>query len=155
VARYRGEYETARRYLTDSLKFCRELADRSGTAITLLNLGTVHRLTGRFEEARAALTEAAALSQEVDNNRVLAWCVKETGHLLCAQGDFRRGIAFISSSENLRAILGMTYNPADPEELERDTARGRAALEENEYAAAWTDGRLWSFEEAYGHVVNF
>jgi len=154
VARYRGEYENALTYLRESLVICRNIADRSGTAITLLNLGTVYRLSGRFDETRNALTEAAAISQEVNNNRVLAWCVKETGHFACAQGDFRHGIAYLSSSENLRTILGMTYNPADPEELDRDTAQGRSALTEAEYAQAWIEGRLWSFEEAYRRVMQ-
>jgi predicted ATPase/DNA-binding SARP family transcriptional activator len=87
VARYQDDLATAETLLKDALQICREFSDRTGVAEALLNLGTVYRLTGRHEASRAALGEAVTVATEAGEKRLLAWCVKELGHITCAEGE--------------------------------------------------------------------
>jgi predicted ATPase/DNA-binding SARP family transcriptional activator len=140
VACYRGDLVSARSLFQEDLALCRSLANRSGAAIALLNLGTVERMAVRFGPARESLREAVTLALEVGDRRALAWCVKGLGHLACAEGDFGMGVLLLAASESLRATLGISFKPADPEGLERDTRLARAALGEFAFDAAWTAG---------------
>jgi non-specific serine/threonine protein kinase len=152
VARYRGDLATAIRLLEESMENCRAISDRSG-AITLLNLGTVHRLSGRFATARAHLEEATTMCYDVDNRRALAWCFKEIGHLLCAEGNYRQGLELLSASESLRLSLGITFHPADPEALSQEVLKARAALTEDEFSNAWSLGSRLTFKQAYAKAI--
>jgi len=154
VARYRNDLATARTLLEESLVICRELSDISGIAITLLNLGTVMRLEGGFAEARSALSEATALAIRVDNQRALAWCVRELGHLACAEADYATGVRLLGAAEALRHALGMSFNPADPDELAQSLDQARIALGEAAFFAAWPPEENLSLEEACGRAVR-
>lgn len=154
TARYRGDLPAARRLLEDSLTICRDLADKSGTAITLLNLGAVARLEGTFAEAHTALQEAAQLAFEADTRRALAWCVRERGHLACAEQDFENGLRLLHAAENLRTALGMSFNPADPNELKRSLAAARTSLGDAVFATRWTALGGVSADAAYRFAID-
>jgi predicted ATPase/DNA-binding SARP family transcriptional activator/Tfp pilus assembly protein PilF len=155
VARYRGDYPTALRLLQEDLVICQELSDRTSIAISLLNLGTVHRLERRFAEAHLVLSEALTLVSEAESRRAFAWCVKEIGHLACAEAEFSVGVRLLAASEGLRHTLGMSFKPADPDELERDTAQAQAVLGKEHYTAAWDRGIALSFAEASAEASDF
>lgn len=155
VARYRGELLPARTLMEESLTLCRELSDRSGTAITLLNLGTVHLLDGRFREARALLKEAIAMTFEVDNKRALAWCVKEFGHLACAEKRYASGIRLLSASESMRKRLGMSFHPADPEQLTRDAEMARSFVGDEAFDRIWQEGTALSATDAFVEALRY
>lgn len=148
VARYRGELMAARDLLGQALSEHQKLGDRHRVAISQLNLGTVNRLDGQYGDALAALTQATTLALEIDDRRVQAWCIKEIGHLACAEGRFEQGMRLLSASESLRKALGISFSPADPDELDRDTALGKAALGDAGFAAAWTAGGALSATDA-------
>jgi tetratricopeptide (TPR) repeat protein len=154
TARYRGDMRTARALLEQSLAICRDLADKSGTAISLLNLGAVARLEGRFDAAHNALKEAALLAIESDSKRALAWCARERGHLACAEHAFETGTRLLAAAEDLKLALGMSFNPADPEELTQCSAQARAALGNSAFDALWTSSGHLPLAEAYRKVTT-
>ena len=154
TARYRGDLRTARALLEQSLAICRDLADKSGTAISLLNLGAVARLEGSFDTAHTALEEATLLAIESDSKRALAWCARERGHLACAEHAFETGMRLLAAAEDLKLALGMSFNPADPEELTQCSAQARVALGDSAFDALWTSGMLLPLAEAYRKVTT-
>lgn len=153
TARYRGELPAARRLLEQSLAICRDLEDKSGTAITLLNLGAVARLEGHFDAAHTALEEAALLAKEADSRRVLAWCARERGHLACVEQEWEVGIRLLAAAEALRLALGMSFNPADPAELNQRCLEARAVLGESLFDTLWAENSAFPPGEAYARVV--
>ena len=154
VARYGGDLKAALALLRQALAEHRELGDRPRTAISLLNIGTVERIAGRRDEAASALRQATALALEIDDRRVQTWCIKETGHLLCAGRHWVEGVRLLSASESLRQTLGMSFSPADPGELSRDVPLARSALGEAEYEAAWRAGGRWDIQQACAWAVE-
>ncbi|MEO7715579.1 MAG: BTAD domain-containing putative transcriptional regulator [Capsulimonas sp.] len=148
VARYRGDLEAARDLLHQALSEHQKLGDRHRMAISQLNIGTVNLIDHRYADSRSALAQAMKLSVEIDDRRVQAWCVKELGHLTCAEGHFEPGVRLLSASESLRTTLGISFSPADPEQLAADTARAKAALGDATFAAAWAAGGALSASDA-------
>ncbi len=154
VARYRGDLGAARALLHQALAEHRELGDRPRTAISLLNIGTVERIARRGDEAASALTQATALALEIDDRRVQTWCVKETGHLMCAERRWATGVRLLSASEGLRRTLGMSFSPADPGELSRDVSLARSALGDTGFEAAWQAGCGWDIRQACAQATQ-
>jgi Predicted ATPase len=154
IARYRGDYDAAKRLLEEDLEICRALGSRSHTAVSLLNLGTVQRLRGDLAAAGDALRQATELARAVDDRRALAWCLKESGHLAAARGDYPAAVRLLAASENQRRALGMTFKPADPEALETDRDRARAALGRAAFEALWTEGETLPLPAACAEALT-
>jgi predicted ATPase/DNA-binding SARP family transcriptional activator len=154
VARYRGDLTAAHDLLNQSLLEQQELLNRPGIAIALLNLGTVKRLTERFADARASLSEATRLAVSVGDRRVLAWCIKELGHLACAEGNMASGVRLLAAAESMRLALNFSFKPAGPTELARDIGLARVALGDAAVDAAWTGGLLLSREAAVAEALS-
>ena len=152
VARYRGELATARDLLSQALSEQQKLGDRRRVAISQLNIGTVNRIDGRYADSLSALTQAITLALEFDDRRVQAWCVKELGHLACAEDRFEAGVRLLSASESMKTALGISFSPADPEQLDGDAARAKSALGDAAFAAAWAAGAALSTAEAIEEV---
>ena len=66
-----GEYETARRYLSDSLSMGQELAYHRGVTQSLSALGNVACAQGQYQDARDHFLEALALTREVNATPVI------------------------------------------------------------------------------------
>jgi predicted ATPase/DNA-binding SARP family transcriptional activator len=140
VARYRGEYADALAHLQAAREISRELSDHSGMALVAMNLATTHRMLGEYAAARSSLREGARLAVEAGERRLFPWCARELGHLTCAEGDHRNGVRLLAAAESQRHSLGISFKPADPDELEKTAAQARTALGEQGFAAAWAVG---------------
>jgi tetratricopeptide (TPR) repeat protein len=74
----RGEMERALALGEESFSIYRELGDRSGMALALINLGDVARERGE-ERANASYEEALGLYQELGNERGVARALEHLG----------------------------------------------------------------------------
>ncbi|MES2462483.1 MAG: tetratricopeptide repeat protein [Armatimonadota bacterium] len=140
VARYQNDYQTALSAFHESRETSRELGDRSAMALTSLNLGTIHRLKGHYTSSRSFLNEAIRYGVEAGERRLFPWCIRELGHVACAQNEYALGVRLLAAAESQRLSMGISFKPADPEELDRTAAQARAAIGEIEFGAAWAVG---------------
>jgi predicted ATPase/DNA-binding SARP family transcriptional activator len=154
VARYCGDMTKAKILLEEDLVLCRDLSDRSGVAIALLNIATVSRLAGRLDDAGTALYEALGLASNVHNRRAVAWCIKETGHLMCAKKSFAIAVKILAASESLRTTIGISFKPADPGELNSDSSAARSAIGIEKYDVAWTEGSSLTYDQTVAEALN-
>jgi len=155
VARYRDDLETAERLFDEALALFRHNSNRSGIAITMLDIGTVRRLMGSYSEARALFGEALRICHELGERVAFSWCVKEIGHLACAEEDLRTGVFLLSASERLRISVGITFHPADPAALNQDILSAREMLPDGEFSSAWEQGSRLSFDQAYEAAMDW
>jgi predicted ATPase len=140
VSRYQEDYQTAVSLFHESLETGRELGDRSAMALTSLNLGTINRLKGHYTSARSFLNEAIRYAVEAGERRLFPWCVRELGHVACAQKEYALGVRLLAAAESQRLSMGISFQPADPEELDRTAAKARASMGEIAFGAAWAVG---------------
>ena len=64
-----------------------------------------------------------------------------------------RAVQLLGAAEALRDRLGVPLQVADRREWDRSTAAARAKLEEATVAAAWSQGRTLSLEQALTYAI--
>ena len=93
LLRGRGEPETARTFLDESLSLYRSLGDKTGAMRVLLDLGiSVHKV-GDHEQGRAYLKESLELARELGDRRQEGAVLNIFGELARLDGDYRRAAA--------------------------------------------------------------
>jgi len=113
----RREYENARHYVEEGLKFCKGIGDQAALASLLSNLAYVARMQGRLEEARQIYQEAAAMFDALGEPLGRAWADDFEGDVARQQGDLDAAEALyekaLATFENLKYHWGLGSCLAD------------------------------------------
>jgi predicted ATPase/DNA-binding XRE family transcriptional regulator len=72
LARYQGDFASARRLFEEGLALRRALGDKKGIAASLNSLGTIAWNTGDYATARSLYAESLAVRQELGNKQAIA-----------------------------------------------------------------------------------
>jgi tetratricopeptide (TPR) repeat protein len=139
VARYQGKYETARSLLREGIRL-RDQQHGAATPVNILNLGVVERLDHHYAESLGMIGEAADETLVSGETRVMAWCVKEMGHLAVDLRLYSIGMQLLSCAERMREEIGMSFKPFGPQDIERDRAAAFQHLGEMGAEANWALG---------------
>jgi predicted ATPase/class 3 adenylate cyclase len=148
VARHEGDYERAMALLTESLARARQSGDRYTIAMRLMNLGLTALDQGDTEQAGALCREGLALCQELRNQRGIAWCLGTLAGVAGAEGRAEQAARLLGAVAGRLAVIGGALLPGFHQNLERRVATARAALGEDDFAAAWEAGRAMTLEQA-------
>jgi tetratricopeptide (TPR) repeat protein len=129
--RFRGNYESARRWSTLTLEACREERDQAATAAALSNLADAALLLGDHREARALLREAGGIFAELNDGDSQAWCGNHLGDVALGCGEIAEARRlYEEAAERFRELgngWGMARSACD---------LGHLACEEGSFAAA-------------------
>ena len=68
----RGDYETALRYLEQSLDLTREIGDRSGICVTLFNMGNIHYQNNDQQKAEMHWVKTYQIAREIGEAQALS-----------------------------------------------------------------------------------
>ncbi|MFQ5808876.1 MAG: tetratricopeptide repeat protein, partial [Armatimonadota bacterium] len=153
VAERQGDYAAAQALLEESLETKRNLGDKVGVASSLLNLGVVARSRGDGGRARELFEESLAIRRELGEAPGIAECLEELGGISGAQGEPEVAARLLGASEALREAIKAPVPPDDREEYDSDVATVRAAMDEAAFAAAWSEGRAMTMEEAIAYAL--
>jgi tetratricopeptide (TPR) repeat protein len=154
VVRDQGEHGAARALLEESLAIQREVGDKLGIAQSLYGLGTVAGDQGEYGAARALLEESLAIYRELGIKQGIAPNLEGLAALAVAQGQSERAARLYGAAEGLREAIGAPLPPAKRAEHDRSVAAVRTALGEQEFAAAWAEGRTMSIEQAVTYALE-
>jgi tetratricopeptide (TPR) repeat protein len=66
-----GEYETALKYLTQSLAIQQQIGDKAGLCATLFNMGHIHAQNGQIQEAVSAWVISYLIAKPMNLAQVL------------------------------------------------------------------------------------
>ncbi len=113
MAHIRGEYESARRYLTASAERCEAVGDRWGLANALSSLCLSVRRQGAFEEARRFGLESLAIRRDLGDRRGIASSQNNVGLVLCAQGEYTAAEVALRESLDICREIGHTVGAAN------------------------------------------
>lgn len=136
VALYQGQYAAARTLLREGLALQSQHQFIWQNSLSF-NSAVVERMDGHFPEALRLLSIAVGLSVSHGERRMLAWCVKEAGHLAAALGLHALCLCLLSCAETQRVSIGMSFKPLGPSEIARDQSAAVLALGAAD-AAAYT-----------------
>ena len=148
AARGLGQYERAEALALESLALRREQGDLRGIAETTNNLGLAASAQGRYERAVALFKEGLRLSREVGDMLRLLEAMAGLAWAAAALGQPRRAALLGAAVEAERKRLAMPAPILMRTERDRAIEAMRAALGEEAFAAAWTEGQGTTLTEA-------
>jgi non-specific serine/threonine protein kinase len=148
LAQLRGDWEHAAALCRESLarsrprRYTREMA----RSLYLLGRGEIYR--GDLEAARTLLAESVTLYQVAGRSLGVAECLESLASLATAEGEPLRAARCLGAAEALRDAAGAPLPPSERPEYVAIITAIRAGCSEEMFAAAWTEGRAMSLEEA-------
>ena len=116
-ARFRGDFDTARRAYEDGLAAGIEAGDKSGTALSNRGLGLVSMQMGDLDAARVYFDAGLAISRELDDRYGIAMSLSFLGDLSRTEGNypnakpfFQEAVDLFRSLENRTAVSDALNN---------------------------------------------
>jgi hypothetical protein len=103
---------------------------------------------GDHVAARTSLKESLIIRQELGNRRDMAASLVGLAGVAAAQGQLELSARLLAATSALLETIGGRLDAADHTVSERTTATVRANLREDQFAAAWSEGRALSLEQA-------
>ena len=103
---YRGDYPRGLECLTECLQIQEALGDDMGIAITLGNIGNIHRDLGEHDQALAHHQRALSISERVHDSTGIAVALNNMGGNYEARGDYARAIDHYMRSLRIKERLG-------------------------------------------------
>ena len=148
VAWRRGEYRRAGAVCEESLAIFRELRVPQGVAMASCALGLVAWRLGDQRRATSLLTEGLTQAWTVGDREWIGVALNYLASVACDQHDYRRAARLLAATEAIWSALGAAPWPTSRADHERAVRAARSALGEDEFQAAWAEGRVMTLEQA-------
>jgi non-specific serine/threonine protein kinase len=155
AAQLRGAYDRAVQIHHESLACFQALGDQHfGLPLAYHSLGETALGLGRLDEAAGWLAQGLALSQTLFNQASMSWCLAGLGSVAALDEKPERAARLWGVAERLRQAIGCRPPPAGRVIYERALAVARAQLDEEAFAAAWTQEHAMSLEQAIAYALG-
>jgi tetratricopeptide (TPR) repeat protein len=152
LARAKGDYEQARRYLEESLAWARERNFSWAIASGLVSLGHVACEQGDFTRATALYRESLGLYRTMRNPAALAWCLEGVAVAVAAAGEHERAARLCGAVASLRTAAGAAQAAEWPP-FARTQEAARHTLGEDRFAGAYAAGYALAPEQAIADAL--
>jgi len=154
IARLEDDYAAARSFYEESLALRRKLGDTRGIGVTLANLGFVVLRQGDDQQAAIYFGESLPLFQQLGNTNCLVACLTGFAGVFGRQTRPERAARLFGAAEALRETFHLRLEYVDRIEEDRHIAAVRAQLDEATFAAAWSEGRAMTLEQANEYALE-
>lgn len=151
-----GDHDRAVARFEESLVLNRELGDRRGIALCFTCLGMTELSRGDRERAAAPLEEALRQLQDRGDRVGIATGLLGLAGVALSRGRPARAARLWGAAEALREAIGLPLTPfvRSHYDYEGDLAAARAGLDEQSFAAAWSEGRAMTPEQATEYALS-
>ncbi len=102
----RGDYDTALKYLEQSLKIRREIGDRAGEGVTLNNMATAAHARGDYDTALKFLEQDLKIGREIGDRAGEGTTLSNIGQIYKARGDYDTALKYLEQSLKIRREIG-------------------------------------------------
>ncbi len=109
---------------------------------------------GEYQQAQALFEASLTLFQEIGLKRGVVECLAGLVGLLADQGQPGRAAQLLSAAEAAMSALGAAWWPADQIEYDRNLSTIRAALAEDSFDEAWTEGQTLELEVVVTQLIE-
>ena len=154
ILRGAGDDDAALREDARALEISREIGSRALLSTALVNPSHIHLRRGRATMARAMLAESERLFAQLGDAWGRAYCLVGLGGVAIAEGRAARGAASLGAADAWFAERGIRIQDPDRAEFERYVANARGALDEAAFAAAWSEGKALSLDDAIALALS-
>jgi predicted ATPase len=148
VARYNGDYLAASVHYEHSLVLRRKLEDTQGIAASLLGLGHTTQISGDYAAAAKMYRESLSILRTSVDALGIANSFEAFAALASEQENTLRGVLLWGAAEAIREEIRSPMPASIRPRYVRQVSEARGCLTEHAFAAAWTEGREMSMEQA-------
>ncbi|GAA2105824.1 BTAD domain-containing putative transcriptional regulator [Actinomadura alba] len=141
VARREGDLDTAEKHLRAWLPWLRDVGGAPGIAFILAELGFVAELRGDAEAALSLQMEGLESARSTCDPRAIALALEGLAGARALAGHHDDAARLLGTAAATREGVGAPLPPAERGDVDRVTARARAALGEAAFAAEFAHGR--------------
>ncbi|HEY6542403.1 MAG TPA: tetratricopeptide repeat protein, partial [Ktedonobacteraceae bacterium] len=143
-----GDPVSARALAEKSVALYKEMGHRHGTAKSLAVVGKALAAEGNFIGARTYYEQSLAISSALSEKWVVAVYLVELGEVVVGQQQIQWAAQLWGASEVLREASGIPVPLVEQADYEHAVSAARASLGEQAFAAAWSQGRMMTAEQA-------
>jgi predicted ATPase/DNA-binding CsgD family transcriptional regulator len=154
--RNQGDHERAKGLAERALTISREIGERQATTSALYTLAILAQAEGEDERAKDLFEEGLKLSAELGNEADVAHCLEGLASMYGAEGKIVRAARLWGAEEALLEKLeDAVYTYVPDRALHRSrVAAASSQLDEAAWAAAWTEGRVMSPQQAVEYALE-
>ena len=154
--RDRGDHARAKPLAERALSLSREVGERQAISAALYTLATLAQAERDHERARELLKEGLTSSAELGNDADVAHCLEGLASVAGDEGLIARAARLWGAEEALLEKLeAAVYTYVPDRSLHRGrVAAARARLGEDEFAAAWAEGREMTSDRAVQYALD-
>src|SRR6266480_7243552 len=133
----------------ETLALFRETGHRQGISLSLCLLAKVEAKQGNYQAAHKAYEQSlATASRGMDDMGLVASCLEGLAAAVAAQGELTWAARLWGAAEVHREVIGAPLPPVDHAAYQDSIAAARSQLGDKTFAAAWTEGRAMTPEQA-------
>jgi non-specific serine/threonine protein kinase len=154
LAERQGDHALALSSDEERLAISRELADEHGIAESLGNLGKAARRRGDFSASRALLVESLSIRRKLGDAADIAESLESMATLELALLQNERAMRLWGAAHALRAKTAVPLPPSDREEYQRKIAAALAAIGQDAFNDAWSQGEVMAVDEAIAYALR-
>lgn len=153
IAHWNKHYTRAETYYWESYALYQRLGYKAMLAMVLQKLGFVTLRKGHTAAAAAHFAESFGLAQEMSRTRSIAVCLAGLGSVAAQRGEYVQATRLLSMTTALFEATGCVLELMDRLDYDHYVALVRAQLGSAAFAAAWTDGRAITQDQAINEAL--
>lgn len=156
AAEVESNHEETRLRWKEALAIYRELGDVRNIARVLPSLGIITLTHHDVEEAARYFEEGLAMVRDIRYKTIIFFHLMGLAAVATHRGHLRRAAKLFGASEALQETGGFSLAALSSSEYDYEGYLDlvRAGLEDEEFEAAWTEGRMMSIEDATEYALG-
>jgi predicted ATPase/DNA-binding CsgD family transcriptional regulator len=151
-----GDLERASMLSEEGLVLFREIRDVQGIGHSLNNLGLNAVMLHDYDGAATFMRENLRVAREADYKLAIQYSLFGLGMVAAAAGQPARAARLWGAEEAMREVFGIQITPLAYSTTDYDSYVATARLQQDEaaFAAAWSEGRAMTTEEAVEYALG-
>lgn len=148
IAVRQGDLEAASRLIEESLALGREIGWTWAIGVSLGTWAWIAMRQRDWDSALVRLRDSIRVRKENGDKGGIAWCLERLAEVAMENNELARAAQIFGAAAGLRASMASVIDPMDQRDHDHRLAVLREKLSEENYSAAWNEGRGMTMEQA-------
>jgi predicted ATPase/class 3 adenylate cyclase len=150
-----NDFVAARLFREEAASVARALGDLHTLGIALAGLALVARAQGNLGESAMVFHETLLVSRELEDQWIIPRAIGGLAGAAVLAADYQRAARLFGALAAMRELSGITEAAGSFRAInEADEAVARAALDDDTFEAAWSEGRAMTLQQSVAYALE-
>ncbi|MBI3739611.1 MAG: hypothetical protein HY258_11240 [Chloroflexi bacterium] len=154
MAKFKGDYDEARRRFAACDPMFREMGDKHRVNMIKSELAHIERYEGHHQKAKAMYRETILEWQRIGHRAAIAHQLECFAAIAKVEEQGQRAARLFGAAEALREKIDIPMTAMERVEYDREIADLRAGMDEKAFTAAWAEGRAMTMEQTIAYALG-